>query len=78
MTRDDVADRIRRGLTGTPEHVANYLNSGAADDVRQLLEEWQQARRHYMHARAERMAAEARLARAQRELERLRAWAGYR
>lgn len=78
MTSDDVADRIRKGLTGTPEHVANYLNSSAADDVRQLLDEWATARARYMQARAERMAAESRLARAEREVARLRAWVGYR
>ena len=78
MTSDDVADRIRRGLTGTPEHVANYLNSGAAEDMRQLLDEWATARARYMQARAERMAAEARLARTEKELARLRAWVGYR
>jgi hypothetical protein len=75
---DDIADRIRRGLTGTPEHVGNYLNGSAGDDMRQLLDEWAAARARYMIARAERMAAEARLARVQRERDRLRRWVGYR
>ena len=75
---DDVAARIRAGLTGTPEHVGNYLNSSAADDMRQLVDEWAMARARYMQARAERMAAESRLARVEKELARLRAWVGYR
>ena len=78
MTSDDVADRIRAGLTGTPEHVGNYLNSSAADDMRQLVDEWALARSRYIQARAERMSAEARLARVEKELARLRVWVGYR
>ena len=78
MTRDDVADRIRKGLTGTPEHVANYLNSSAAADMRQLLDEWATARARYMQARAERMAAEARAEACARALLRERRAGGYR
>lgn len=75
---DDPAERIMAGLTGTPEHVGNYLNSSAADDIRALMEDCKRARARYHTARLERMAAEARLARMEKEVARLRAWVGYR
>ena len=68
----DAADRIRRNLDGTPERVANYLNSRAADDLRELLAEVHAARAAYMQAREARRVAEARLAALRDERDALR------
>lgn len=76
---DDPAERILARLNSTPEKVATYLNSGeAVADMLALLNEREAARVRYMQARAERLAMESRLARAERERERLRRWVGYR
>ena len=78
MTDDETANRIRAALDGTPERVASYVNTRAADDLRQLLAERDAAHAAYQYAHTRRLATEARLALVEREVARLRAWVGYR
>lgn len=72
MTRDDPAARIMRNLSGNPEKVATYLNTRAAADLRELVDEVRAARRLAEANRDARLALQ-RLARQQQdELDRLR------
>lgn len=72
--RADIADRIAAELNGTPERVADYLNSGRAmSDLHELLRQRDEARRRALYLRAARIHAERRAARAQADLDALRA-----
>jgi hypothetical protein len=72
MTHDDPAARILRNLGGNPEKVATYLNTRAAADLRELVDEVRAARR-LAHANRDARLALQRLARQQQdELDRLR------
>lgn len=74
MMTDDISARILAQLNGTPERVADYLNSGrAASDLRELLRQRDEARRRALYLRRARMHAEARAARAAADLDALRA-----
>jgi hypothetical protein len=74
MTSDDIASRIESDLNGTPEHVADYMNSGrAAADLRELIRLRDEAMRRALFLRRARLAAERHAARLRGDLETLRA-----
>lgn len=74
MKYDDIAARVEAELNGTPERVADYMNSGrAAADLRELIRLRDEAMRRALFLRRARLAAERHAERLRVDLETLRA-----